>query len=181
METIDKNLLIRFFQKADERTRGEFVLLGGSVLQLLGITDRTTIDIDISHRDINKADSQIVQLMEVALELNLPVESINQAASFYLYKLDGWQNHIVEVFSGERCRFFRTDATLFVQLKLGRLSEVDLADCIDMIKFAKSSGELLDRKKIEDYIHSKQFLDRSDGYVSRVKTVMKSLGIGRRQ
>jgi hypothetical protein len=48
MKTINKNILNKFIEKASKKLSGNWVILGGNVLQAMGIADRFTVDIDVA-------------------------------------------------------------------------------------------------------------------------------------
>ncbi|MBF0443814.1 MAG: hypothetical protein HQK54_18040, partial [Oligoflexales bacterium] len=75
---ITEELIHSFLKLAGERLEGDWVILGGSVLPLLGINYRVTIDIDIGSCLPDVSQKQILILMEIAEKLGLPVESVNQ-------------------------------------------------------------------------------------------------------
>ncbi len=130
--------LRRFLDLAGSRLDGEWILLGGTVLPLLGVEYRVTADIDL----VNLRESQsgsALRLMELAEKLGLPIESINQAAAYFLHKIPKYQKHLVLLHQGKSATLYRPDAYLFVRLKLGRLSESDLSDCIEFIKLEKKN------------------------------------------
>ena len=51
MNVVDGSLLQRFLSLAGERLRGDWVVIGGCVLPLRGVEQRTTLDIDIAGPD----------------------------------------------------------------------------------------------------------------------------------
>lgn len=133
-------VLKRFVSLASQRLRGDWVVLGGAVLPLLGVEQRITLDIDIAGPE-TATNRETLELMNIADELDLPVESINQAAAFFLHRIPGWNDRLCIVETGPNARILRPDATLFVLLKLERLSESDLIDCLAMLKLAAASEE----------------------------------------
>jgi hypothetical protein len=54
-----------------------------------------TVDIDMVNLNAKASNSNSLQLMEVAEQLGLPVETINQAGSYFLSKIDDVQEHLV--------------------------------------------------------------------------------------
>ena len=76
-------------------------------------------------------------LMEIAEELKLPVESINQVGVFYLSKIDDDRDHLVLIQESKQCNIFRRDVYLFIKLKIERLSETDLDDCVHFLRKQK--------------------------------------------
>lgn len=130
--------LERFVKVAGERLSGDWVLMGGSVLLGLGIEQRVTHDIDVAGPRTATQEDTLV-LMDIAEELGLPVEAINQAGAFFLHKQRGWEEQLVPLHTGTNATIFRPNATLYVRLKLARLSESDLQDCLAMLAFASEN------------------------------------------
>ena len=115
MKRIDSKLLKRFAVLASERLTGDWIIVGGTVLPLLGADHRVTIDVDVvsAARDISQA--QTLVLMEIAQELGLPVEAVNSAASFYLHQISDHRAHWVEFAKGPRATIYRPDLVLFLR------------------------------------------------------------------
>ncbi len=147
LKAISKKILQQFFERADAAISGEFLILGGSVLHLVGIDYRTTIDIDLASLREDLATKYYLALMEIAQSIGLPIEAINQAAAFFVYQIPNWQSSLVEVYRGKHCTFYRPDINLFLRLKINRLSESDQEDCLRMIDFARKTGEAIDTHK----------------------------------
>jgi hypothetical protein len=137
---IDRDLVHRFVALAADSLQGDWVVMGGAVLPLLGVETRVTWDIDVAGPPEARMD-QALLLMEIAEELGLPVEAINQAGAYFLHRVDGWRESLVKVRVGKSGTILRPDATLFVLLKIDRLTESDLADCTAMLDAARRLGE----------------------------------------
>ncbi len=147
MNPLDRPTLEEFVRQAADAVDGDWVILGGTVLPLLGAGDRATFDIDlVPVADASQSD--VIMLMEIAEGLGLPVESVNQAGAFFLRKIPDFEEHLVLLHEGSRARILRPDPTLYVSLKVGRLSESDLEDCFSFLIFAHSAGESLDRPRL---------------------------------
>jgi hypothetical protein len=69
-------------------------------------------------------------MFALAKDLGLPVEALNTAADFFVERIPGWKDELETLRRGKRGTVFRPSATLFLLLKLERLSERDLADCV---------------------------------------------------
>ena len=128
MTAFDRRLLTRFVRLAGDRLTGDWVVMGGIVLPLLGVEHRVTVDIDLAG-PADATNAETFALMEIAERLGLAPESINQAGAHFLHRVRGWQDDLVLLHQGRRARLHRPGVTLFVLLKLSRLSESDLADC----------------------------------------------------
>ena len=140
MKAIDATLLRKFLSLAGNQLSGDWVILGGSVLTLRGISYRVTNDIDLAGPQ-EATQEQLLILFGIAEELGLPIEAINQAAAFFLYQIKDWRNHLIKVHSGRGANFFCPDDTLFLRLKFRRLSEIDLSDCLEILKNEKGTIE----------------------------------------
>ncbi len=151
MIPVNQRLLQRFLRLAGKKLTGDWVLIGGSVLPVLGITHRVTLDIDLAGPP-KSGQQQMLVLMEIAESLGLPVEAINQAGAFFLRKIKGWQRSIVLLHQGESATFYRPDVSLYLQLKLERLSESDLEDCLALVAYAQAIGEPIRTKKLRTLI-----------------------------
>ena len=147
MTSLDAATLQHFLELAGERLEGDWVVIGGCVLPLLGVSHRVTVDIDVAGPD--EADmTQMRVLMEIAEELGLSPTAINQAGSFFLRAVEGWQEHLVVLHRGAGATLHVPDATLFLLLKLRRLSETDLDDCLAMIEHVRARGVDLESDRI---------------------------------
>lgn len=143
MKAIDQKILKKFIKIAGDKLNGRWILIGGTVLPLLGIEHRVTTDIDFVG-PATAPQSEVLKLMEIAEQLGLPVESINQAGAYFLRKISGFEKHLVEVHKGKSATIYRPDVTLFLKLKMARLSETDLEDCLQLLK----TGEKFEPKEV---------------------------------
>ena len=178
MIEINTEIMDLFFKKADSALDGEFAILGGSVLPLVGINTRVTLDIDLVNIHQESSGQNVLKLMEIAQELGLPIEAINQAAAFFVYRIPGWQKNLIKVFDGKRAQFYRTNSTLFVRLKISRMSETDLSDCIEMLRFAKKSKEFVDRKSLISIIGEELEKNHNSAKMLRLETLNDRLQRG---
>lgn len=145
MKLLDKKLLNKFLKHAEAELDGEWVLIGGSLLPLLNIDYRITTDIDfigIGERN----QSEILKLMNIAEKLELPIETINQAGSYFLNKIASYHERLVVLRKTNNVTIYRPDVTLFLLLKIPRLSDSDLTDCLEFINYAKKINEDIDLK-----------------------------------
>lgn len=154
---INVRLMDKFVSKALHKLSGEWVIIGGSVLSLLGVDERVTMDIDIVPIDSSDKNSQTLVLLEVAQSLGLPVEVINQAGELFLAKISDDQDHLVIVAASKQCKIFRPDVYLFIKLKLARMTETDLSDCHVFMKQTKEEVKIFQneiRKMILSHLKS---------------------------
>jgi hypothetical protein len=150
---LDRPTLRKFIEEAADALTGDWIIIGGTVLPLLGAGDRVTLDIDfIPVGDASQSD--LLQLMEIAEGLQLPIETVNQAGAYFLQKISDYREHLVLLHEGAKARVFRPDPTLYISLKTPRLSETDLEDCLSFLEFARRSGESWDRARLSRSIQS---------------------------
>jgi len=171
MKTLDSKLLNKFLKTLGERLTGDWVLIGGTVLPALGETFRSTTDIDLVGLGSGEM-AQTLALMELAEALGLPVESINQAGSLFLNKISDFKEHLVVLHHGSRSNVFRPDGTLYLLLKVRRLSESDLTDCEEWLKWCKKNKETVEVKRVISAVQSE--LKHSEG--SKALRLQKLLG-----
>ena len=174
MKGVNKKLLERFLKLAGEKLKGKWVIIGGCVLPLMGVRYRTTLDIDIVGPRTSNL-SQTLALMEICESLGMPVEMINQAGAYFLYKIEGWEKNLIPVYQGKNATIMRPNATLFILLKLKRFTESDFKDCLKMFKISRQKGELIDYNKIKRAIEGE--IKKSDSYVRiiRLRKLLKAL------
>jgi hypothetical protein len=87
--SISQEILRRFVSAAADQLHGTWVIIGGSVLNLLNIAARQTEDIDLAG-PATSTQAETFKLMELAESFGLPIEVINQAGAFFLHKIPGW-------------------------------------------------------------------------------------------
>lgn len=141
MKAIDSKILKKFLKLAAETLKGDWLLVGGTVLPALGHEYRVTTDIDLVSLK-NSSQSESLKLMEIAEKLGLPIESINQAAAFFVHKQLDLEKHLIELQRGKKAVIYRPDGVLFLRLKTARMTETDLDDCLRYLKIDAT----LDRK-----------------------------------
>ena len=174
MRVLNQETLQSFVELAGDRLTGDWVIIGGCVLHLLGLGQRITFDIDVAGPDESGMD-QTVPLMEIAEELGLPVESINQAGAFFLRRIEGWAKDIVVIHRGRTATFHVPNATLFLLLKLGRLTESDLSDCLQIIEHARARNEPIHAERVFESARRVLAADVSGGHEERIGALLGSL------
>jgi hypothetical protein len=175
MKILNAATLKKFLRLAGEKLEGEWVLMGGTVLPLLGVDYRTTTDIDLAAAG-DAPQSQTLELMKLAESLDLPVESINQAGAYFLKKIPNFRKHLVVLHRGASATVFRPDVTLYLLLKIGRLTESDLNDCLAYLRLAKKNGEQLDRKVVIAELQKKRAPKCSAEAEARAKQLREAIG-----
>lgn len=146
MKRIDSQTMRKFIRESLLKLEGDWVIIGGSLLPLLGIDHRVTVDIDMISIQKNNSNAQSIKLMEIAENLGFPVETINQAGAYFLSKIPQYQKHLILFQVSKKCRIFRPDVYLFLKLKISRMSQSDLDDCLAFVK--KNRKEFEDQKKL---------------------------------
>lgn len=147
MKQLDSQLLSEFLNKAGEKLKGEWLLVGGTLLPAVGLDVRATVDIDIIGLGPSES-AQILELMEISEQLGLPVETINQAAAFFLNKISYSKDDLLVLHKGKSSTIYRPSLMLYWQLKIGRLSETDLLDCQHYFHFCKAQKDELNKSKL---------------------------------
>jgi hypothetical protein len=142
----DRIRIQAFLELAGERLVGEWLLIGGGAAATWFAPSRTTEDVDL----IGLAGTQDERfaLMQLAVDASLPVEAVNSAADFFVRKVAGWRDELVPLHRGARATIYRPSATLFLLLKINRLSEVDFADCLALDEHRRAHGDALDLERV---------------------------------
>jgi len=143
---LDRGRIERVLQAVCDRLDGEFVLIGGALVAVWLEPRRVTEDIDLV--GIAGTAAERFSLMQLADELGLPIEAVNSAADFFLFRIEGWRSELEPLQVGPRATIYRPSATLFLLLKLGRLSEQDLDDCLALLTKVDADGLPLDRARV---------------------------------
>lgn len=143
---LDREKIEAVLEAAGRQLHGDWVLLGGALAAVWFSPDRKTEDIDLI--STSDAASDRLQLMELASGLGLPIEAVNSAADFFLRRIPGWRDELELLRAGAQCRIFRASPTLFLLLKLGRLSEDDLEDCLQLLAKCRTDGLRIDGPRV---------------------------------
>ncbi|MSP55195.1 MAG: hypothetical protein EXR69_06265 [Myxococcales bacterium] len=131
---LDHCALRSLIEAAGERLAGDWLLVGGGAAALWFHASRLTEDVDLIALD--GSNEQRLALMDLALASGLPVEVVNSAADHFVRRIPGWRNELEVLHAGPAATIYRPSATLFLLLKIGRLTEKDLDDCRELIAFA---------------------------------------------
>ena len=124
-------MLSQLLQRLTNELEGDWLLVGGSLVALWLNEHRVTEDIDLV--GVPGTNEQRYALIEFCTNSGLPAELMNSAADYFLRKIPDWTAHTIPFMSGQRGRILRPTTTLFVLLKLTRLSETDLDDCRSLL------------------------------------------------
>lgn len=142
----DRARIQALLELAGERLTGEWLLIGGAAAAAWFAPVRTTEDIDLI--GLGGSLAERLALMDLAASAAIPIEAVNSAADFFIRRIDDWREHLVLLHRGASATVYRPSATLFILLKLGRLSAVDLDDCLALLEHCETSGETIDRARI---------------------------------
>lgn len=146
-EDLDRERLEALLSAMAERLNGDWLLVGGALAALwLDEPGRTTEDVDLV--GLSGASEGRLALMQFAQEMGLPIEAVNSAADFFVRRIPGWQEEIEIFRTGPTSRIYRPTPTLFLLLKIDRLSEQDLGDCLATIEKARGAGLRLDAARV---------------------------------
>ncbi len=121
----------RFLDVAGERLEGDWLLIGGALAAVWLGVERRTEDIDMV--GLGGTAEERIALMDLALGHGWPVETVNSAADFFVRRVPGWRDELELLHRGPGARILRPSPTLFLLLKLSRLSEADLGDCLALL------------------------------------------------
>jgi hypothetical protein len=142
----DRARIQALLELAGERLTGEWLLIGGAAAAAWFAPVRTTEDIDLI--GLGGSLAERLALMDLAASAAIPIEAVNSAADFFIRRIDDWREQLVLLHRGASATIYRPSATLFILLKLARLSAVDLDDCVALREHCETSGEMIDRARI---------------------------------
>lgn len=142
----DKARIEALLAAAAEQLDGEWLLIGGAAAAAWFSVARTTEDIDLV--GLAGTSAERLALMDLAAGAGLPVEAVNSAADFFVRKIDGWRDELVPLVRGPRAKIYRPSATLFLLLKIERLTAIDLDDCAALLAHCAATGEPVDRERV---------------------------------
>lgn len=166
----DRTRIQAFLALAGERLDGEWLVIGGAAAAAWFVPSRTTEDIDMI--GLAGTRDERFALMTLASEAAVPIEAVNSAADFFVRRIDGWRDHLVSLHRGSRATIYRPDATLFLQLKVPRLSEVDLADCLALLALR---DEVIERPRV---LHSLASLADTEDAALRDRRARLAMALG---
>ena len=141
-------------QDLADQDPGSWVLLGGALVLAVGAGSRVTYDIDLARSDTKDLITPF-GLVSIAEKYGLPIETLNQAVSVFLHRLD-FENKLVSLFSGKCATVYRPNFELFFELKMARCSQ---SDAEDILAYAEKFPDEVDKKKLGEFFekvpHSK--------------------------
>jgi len=143
---LDAARLDAVIQRVADRLRGDWLLVGGALVALWLDARRVTEDVDLVGIQGTGADR--LALFALAYDLGLPVEAVNSAAEYFVHRITDWRNHIELFRTGQSGRVFRPDPTLFLLLKMRRLSTRDLEDCLELLRRCRAEALAVDAPRL---------------------------------
>jgi hypothetical protein len=147
---LDQRRISGLLDQLGQRLTGEWLLVGGALVSVWVEPRRVTQDIDLV--GLEGGQNERLQLMEAVDALGLPIEAVNSAADFFVHRIPDWRSEIEVLRRYPRCVLYRPTPTLFVLLKIGRLSEQDLRDCVAVIAKARADQLKLDKTRLLEAI-----------------------------
>ncbi|MCP4129535.1 MAG: hypothetical protein GY754_00840 [bacterium] len=119
--------IIKLYNDILENLQGDWLLVGGSLLHVLGIDNRETLDIDlVPINEVTNKDQ--IAIMDIAAKNGFPPETINFAAEYFVKKQENWEKELILLAENKNARMYRPSKKLFRSLKEQRGSETDLHD-----------------------------------------------------
>ena len=137
---------------------GDWLLVGGALVQIELSAERATEDIDlalISHPTKSEAVAQNELFQYSMKQLNIGPESVNLAVAPFLNDFLHWQSECKLLKSGSKGNIFRPSLTLFIALKLGRASTIDLKDI--RLALEKFPREELNEIRLKEWLKPAAF------------------------
>ena len=148
----DRSRIVALLELAGERLDGEWLLIGGGAAAAWFAPGRTTEDLDLI--GLGGTQAERFALMELAATAGIPIEAVNSAADFFVRRIEGWRDLMLELHRGPRATIYRPTATLFLLLKIGRLTAVDLDDCLALLKHVEGSNEVVDHGRVREQLRA---------------------------
>jgi hypothetical protein len=142
----DRSSIQALLALAGDRLEGEWLLIGGCAAAAWFSPSRSTEDVALI--GLGGTQAERFALMDLALAAAIPIEAVNSAADFFVRRIADWRENIVVLWRGARATIYRPNPTLFLLLKLARLTAIDLDDCLALIEHCAQTGDTLDRDRV---------------------------------
>jgi hypothetical protein len=166
----------KLIAEALKTLEGDWVLVGGALMLVLGAGKRATQDIDLVALDEGAGASQQLRLFELAEKLGLPVEAVNSAAGYFLRKIRGYRAGLELMAEGKRVRIYRPNPALYLKLKAARLTESDLQDCLSMLEWARRKAPAELERCLPDLDRFSRSLEAgTDARGARLRVLVKAI------
>ena len=158
----------KFLNSVADEISGDWLVIGGSLLAILGAHQRVTADIDICPIENMNNDLQL-ELMNLAVKCGLSIEAINPAADFFVKQIPNWKSSIVLLKKGHTGAIYRPSLELYFKLKLARCSESDVADCSSFLEWYKKNSLSFDNLLIKKLVSDKYLKKPSEKLLEIIK------------
>ncbi len=122
-----KKDILKLYNDILKNLKGDWLIVGGALLHVLGISDRETLDIDLVPLEEVTNKDQLV-IMDIAVKNGFPPETINFSAEYFVKKQKNWETELVLMSETRNGRMYRPSIKLFRLLKEQRGTETDLLD-----------------------------------------------------
>lgn len=172
---LNTQVLTKLAKEISNEIKGDWLIFGGSSLYLLGVESRATTDVDIASFH-NSTNQETLQLMTIAADFNLPVEVINQAGSFFLNKIENWQNRCQLFCKGKLGKIYIPEFDLYIELKSARMSESDLSDCLAYLKWTKENKKSFDQETALQKLRQTQLKSNAEQKV-RMQQLVREISL----
>lgn len=133
---LDRDAVRALIEAAGRSLAGDWLLVGGAAAALWFNGSRRTEDIDLVA--LRGSTEDRIALMDLAVACGLSAETVNSAADYFVRRIPGWRDELEVLHAGSSATIYRPSPTLFLLLKVGRLTEKDLQDCVELIAFVHS-------------------------------------------
>lgn len=174
MTNLTSALLKKFLKLASEELEGEWLLVGGTLLPAVGIDIRPTIDIDLIGLG-PKEKMQNLELMALAEKLGLSIETINQAAEFFVAKKKPSKSDMIKLLAGRKVTIYRPTVAFYWSLKLSRLTENDYMDCQHYLQYCKGQKDKINFKTMKSDINQQLQIENSEAKYKRLTSLKELL------
>ncbi len=128
---MDKAKTSRILDELCQNIGGDWLLVGGSLVQIAFDGNRATEDIDLVQMRHPSKSKEVLQneLFQFTMKnWGIGPEFVNLAVDFFVRDLADWESETLELRRGPQGRVLRPSLTLFVALKLRRGTEIDWQD-----------------------------------------------------
>lgn len=142
----DQARIAAFLELAGARLTGDWLLIGGAAAAAWFAVERTTEDLDLI--GLGGTAAERLALMDLAGDAGLPIEAVNSAADFFVRRIASWRDQLVLLVQGSHATIYRPNATLFLLLKVARLTAIDLEDCLGLLAHCAATGEVVDAARV---------------------------------
>ncbi len=146
LEKYDSQSIRALLERIADELRGDWLLVGGALVAVWFEQRRTTEDLDLI--GMTPGGELRYRLLDFICRLGMPVEAVNSAADYFVHRIPDWQEHVTPFLKGKASTIYRPDATLFLLLKVDRMSEQDFEDCRLLLEYCAREATRLDVSRV---------------------------------